>query len=54
VIGNYFAIHVGLPDGPGNQLSILTAEIENKNLFRHGGAKVRKYGLKVKAESEYG
>ena len=44
VIRNDLAIHPGLSHSPGDQLSILTSEIEDEDLFCHGGAKVRKTG----------
>ena len=35
-----FAIYIGFAYGTGNQLSILGTEIEDKNFFIHGAAKI--------------
>ena len=41
MIRDDFAVNIGFPYSPGNQLGILGSKIENKNFFRHGTAKVK-------------
>ena len=44
VEGNDLAINICFTYCSGNQLSILRAEVENQDFFRHGDAKVKKIG----------
>ena len=36
-----FTINIQLPDAARNQLRVLGTEVEDKNLFCHGGAKIK-------------